>query len=250
MAKTIELPELLGMTKGMRLGRDVSAGYSRGWGLQYGTLKKDIQADPIYAKALGLALGRTIVREERLMNLYLLIRFYLPGLQPGHILEFGSFRGGSALFMASLCKAYLPETMIWGLDSFEGMPKTDKSVDAHNENDFSSCDLEELLQVASRAGLDNLRFVKGYFEDTAPAVLAECGGVRLAHIDCDIYSSCRYAFEVCQPRMVPTGYYAFDDATESSCIGATEVVEDIVIRKADLTSEQIYPHFVFRAPAA
>ena len=46
------------------------------------------------------------------------------------------------------------------------------------------------------------------------------------------------------------GYYVFDDATVSSCIGATEVVEDLVIRRDGLNSEQIYPHFVFRAPGA
>jgi len=47
--------------------------------------------------------------------------------------------------------------------------------------------------------------------------------------------------------MVPGGYIVFDDATTSSCIGATAVVEDDVIRRDGLNSEQIFPHFVFRA---
>ena len=42
------------------------------------------------------------------------------------------------------------------------------------------------------------------------------------------------------------GYVVFDDATVSSCIGATEAVEDLLIRRDGLNSEQIYPHFVFR----
>lgn len=245
---TITLAEPRGVAAGMRLGRDVRAGYTRGWGLQYGDLANQIEKDPVYVKAFSLAYGRSVVRGERLMNLYLLIRFYLSTLKPGHIVEFGSFRGGSALFMATVCKAYLPDTRVYGLDTFAGMPKTDKSVDAHNENDFSGSDLDELLGVVKREGLDNLSFVKGLFDETTPSVLAECGSVRLAHIDCDIYSSCLYSFEECRPCMVPAGYFVFDDATESSCIGATEVVEDIVIRKHGLTSEQISPHFVFRAP--
>ena len=39
----------------------------------------------------------------------------------------------------------------------------------------------------------------------------------------------------------------FDDATAASCLGATEVVEELVIRRDGRHCEQIYPHFVFRA---
>lgn len=248
MSQGFELPDLPGIEKGIRLGRDVHAGYVRGWGLQYGGVAEDVRRDPDFQHAFSLASGRSIVREDRLMNLYLLIRFFLPRLAPGHIVEFGTYRGGSALFMAKLCQVYLPGTRVYGLDTFAGMPPTDKSVDAHSTGDFAGTDIEEIQTAALREGLDNLTLVKGVFEDTTPGVLAQCGAVRLAHIDCDIYSACRYAFETCRPDMVPGGYYVFDDATESSCIGATEVVEDIVIRKAGLTSEQISPHFVFRAP--
>jgi len=48
--------------------------------------------------------------------------------------------------------------------------------------------------------------------------------------------------------MVPGGYIVLDDALFSSCLGATEVVEDLMIRRDGLNSEQIYPHYVFRAP--
>jgi hypothetical protein len=47
--------------------------------------------------------------------------------------------------------------------------------------------------------------------------------------------------------MVAGGYYVFDDATVSSCLGATEMVEDLPIRRDGLSAEQIVPHFVFRA---
>lgn len=48
-------------------------------------------------------------------------------------------------------------------------------------------------------------------------------------------------------RKLPKGYYVFDDAVSSSCIGAAEAVEEVVIREDGLLSEQIYPHRVFRA---
>ena len=97
-------------------------------------------------------------------------------------------------------------------------------------------------------GLSNLEFRKGLFQDTAEEVLGEAGAVLLAHIDCDAYSAVAYAYDVVSGFMVPGGYLVFDDATASTCLGATEAVEERVIRRDGLSSEQIYPQFVFRAP--
>jgi len=49
-----------------------------------------------------------------------------------------------------------------------------------------------------------------------------------------------------QPCMAPGGYVVFDDAHTSGCLGATEAVEELVIRRDGLHCEQIWPHFVFR----
>ena len=78
-------------------------------------------------------------------------------------------------------------------------------------------------------------------------MLRRAGPVALAHIDCDIQPSVEYSYEAVKPHMVDGGYIVFDDATFSSCIGATEVVEDLLVRRDGLNSEQIFPHFVFRA---
>lgn len=43
------------------------------------------------------------------------------------------------------------------------------------------------------------------------------------------------------------GYLVFDDATVSSYICATKVVEEVLFRRDGLNSEQIWPHFVFRS---
>ena len=88
--------------------------------------------------------------------------------------------------------------------------------------------------------------VRGLFQETHDQILESINGIKLAHIDCDIESAVRFAYESVKPIMVKGGYYVFDDATEASCIGATEVVESLVIRRDQLNSEQIWPHFVFR----
>jgi predicted O-methyltransferase YrrM len=228
-------------------GRIVYEGYQRGNGLMFGDLIGQILAEEDYQEAFSLADGRTVVWQPRLMNLYLLIRFFLPRLNGGHIIEFGSFRGGSAFFMAKLAQKYLPGTQVYALDTFGGMPPTDHAIDLHIEGNFSETSYEEVLAAANAAGLDNLKLVKGLFQQTTSDVVATCGTVSLAHIDCDIYDAAVYCFETVKEAMGPGGYIVFDDATEASCIGATQAVEEL-IAKYNLRSEQIAPHFVFRWP--
>jgi hypothetical protein len=241
------LPEFRGVTKGIRRGRNVYEGYQRGWGLQFGNLRKQVLCDPLYKQANAAARGRIIMSEEKRMNIFLLLRFFLGGLPMGDIVEYGSYRGGSAIFMAYLVKRLYPGMKVFSLDTFEGMPATDKDVDAHSAGDFRDVDLDKLQARVAELGLDNLILVKGLFENTNEAVMAQANKIRLAHIDCDIAPAVKFSYEGVCPFMVHGGYFVFDDATVSSCIGATEVVEDLLIRRDGLNSEQIWPHFVFRS---
>lgn len=241
------LPAFNNFPNVIRNGRRVYEGYQRGWGLEFGGLQEKIVHDPDYKAALRYAVGRSVLRADRLMNLFMLIKFYLPALPPGHIIEFGACRGGSAFFMAALAAKFLPGAHIYGLDSFEGMPETDKSIDIHSSGDFADANFDDIQRTKEKLGFKNLHFVKGLFEDTAPTVLAEAGQIALAHIDCDIYDAVKYSYLVSKPYMIPMGYVVFDDATVSSCMGATEAVEDFVIRQDGLFSEQVFPHHVFRA---
>jgi len=241
------LPELNGMIQGIRKGRNVYEGYQRGWGIQFGGLKEKILKDPLYKDAFAIARDRTIMSEENRMNIFLLLRFFIDKLPFGHIVEYGSYRGGSAIFMAYVAKKLYPGMKVFALDSYEGMPSTDKNVDAHNAGDFGDVDFHALQQRVQDLGLDNLILVKGFFESTNDSVMSQAGKISFAHIDCDIQPAVRYSYEGVRPFMVDGGYIVFDDATVSSCISATEVVEDLLIRRDGLNSEQIWPHFVFRA---
>lgn len=241
------LPAFNGIVEGYRNHRNVHDGYQRGWGLQFGGLRDKILLDPLYVEAFSVAQDRTIMSEENRMNIFLLMRFYLDKIPFGHIVEYGSYRGGSAIFMAYVAKNLYPGMKVFALDTFEGMPVTDKHVDAHNSGDFSNVDLDQLLARRDQLELDNLIVVKGLFDATNDGVMAQAQNICLAHIDCDIAPAVRFAYEGVRPYIVDGGYLVFDDATVSSCISATEVVEDLLIRRDGLNSEQIWPHFVFRS---
>jgi hypothetical protein len=227
-------------------GRNIRAGYQRGWGLQFGDLIGEIHQDPLYAKAVKLARNRTVVSEQNRMNIYLILRFGFEGLPPGHIVEFGTYRGGNALFMAAVCKELHPEMKIYAFDTFEGMPVTDPSRDAHRAGDFKDAGYNELVEVIGREKLDNLVLVRGLFEDTAPNALKDIGNVRLNHIDCDIYSAVKYSYDISRDHMVDGGYWVFDDSLYSSCIGAMDAVEETLIQRDRRFAEQVYPHLVYR----
>ncbi|WP_243368746.1 TylF/MycF/NovP-related O-methyltransferase [Fundidesulfovibrio soli] len=230
----------------IRRGRCVQEGYLRGVGLEFKNLREQIAADPDYQEAFQYASGRSILMLDRIMNLFLLIKYFLPRIPVGHIIEYGSYRGGSAFFMAALARKFLPQTHVFALDTFSGMPATDPAIDAHHAGDFANTNADEVRSAATAFGLTNLHVVPGLFQDTATQVLQQAGAISLAHIDCDIYHAVKYSYEASRAYMVNGGYLVFDDATASSCIGATEAVEDFVIRRDGLCSEQIYPHFVFR----
>jgi Macrocin-O-methyltransferase (TylF) len=227
-------------------GRNVQAGYQRGWGLQFSDLTGQLHQDKLYNEALQLSHGRTVVSEANRMNLYLIIRFGLEGLAPGHITEFGTYRGGNALFMARLCQELHPGMNVYAFDTYEGMPETDSTRDAHKKGDFKDAGYEEILRLIDKHKLDNLKLVRGLFEDTAPTALPDIGKIRINHIDCDIYSGVKYSYDASRPHMVEGGYWVFDDSLYSSCIGAMEAVEEVLIQRDGRFAEQVYPHLVYR----
>ena len=240
--------DIEGMNKNPRNGRNPFEGYIRGCGLQFGNVSQLCMEDPDFQTALRLAAGRTVVAPARLMNLFLLFKFFLPKIGLGHIVEFGSYKGGSAIFMAYLARRFLGEVSVYGFDTFAGMPPTDRGIDLHRAGDFQDINLEELRQYVAQLGLTNLHFVQGRFEETVPATLQTVGPLALVHIDCDIYSAVAYCYDVSKGALVQGGYIVLDDPVTASCLGALEAMEAYMIQRDGLHAEQVYPHPVFRYP--
>ena len=231
---------------GVRKGRNVREGYQRAIGLKHGDVAKRVQADPLFIEALALAKGRSLVPLPKLMNIFLLLKLFLPKIPFGDIIEFGSFRAGCAMFMGRICSAINPSIKIYALDTFEGMPESDPSLDTFKRNSFSNVDFAEVQSALHSSGLRNVHLVRGLFQDTAVGTLENSSRIALVHVDCDNYAPVCYAYETVLPHLVPGAYIVFDDATEPGCTGATEAVEALVIRRDGKHSEQIYPHWVFR----
>ena len=143
------------ITPGNRKGRCPQDGYVRGCGLQFGNIAQLCQQDPDFLNAYRLA-KRTDDRDglDNLMNLFMLIAFYLPNIPIGHILEFGSYRGGSALFMAYLAARFLPEVQVYAFDTFQGMPATDAAIDLVKAGDFGDAHVAQIRFSRGGRGID------------------------------------------------------------------------------------------------
>ena len=238
------LPDV-GITDGVTLGRVPKEGYQRGWGLQFSDLADRVKSERLFRHASTAAAIPSLMSHEKRMNIYLILTRFIAKLDQRHIVEFGSFQGGNALFMALVMREIDPDAQIFALDTYAGMPKTDKSIDAHSTGDFRNAALGSFQKQISALDLQNVVPVQGLFEDTFLGMRPDiCFG--LAHIDADIYSSVKFAQSAVWPRMTRGGYVVYDDADVSSCLGATQAVEELIIER-QLHSEQVWPHFVFRA---
>lgn len=228
-------------------GRNVMAGYARVSALQGNAITSFIANDPLYMECRALMQHRQLLTESRLINLFLILKYGLKNLK-GDIIEFGAYRGGSAIFLASAARALGLTATIYALDTFEGMPPSNSTLDFHHENNFQNVSFEELFEYKEKCGLTNLVFVKGRFEETALPLLQKSKKIVLAHIDCDLYESTKYAIDVTLPHLHPNGgYLVFDDALQSTCLGALQAIEGM-IQEYHLRAEQSFPHLVYRYP--
>ena len=126
----------------------------------------------------------------------------------GHIAEFGVYRGKTMRHIAG----HFHDRACWGFDSFEGLPepwftRSDQLGPSHPAGKFDLRTDPDQPRFAA-----NVRLVRGWFADTIPDWLAENpGAMAFMHIDCDIYSSTRTIFDLCNNRIVPGTVIAFDE---------------------------------------
>ena len=242
---TIPLAEAMLTRDAIVAGRNPYEGYQRAVGLEYGELEHVVGAHPLFQEAVAAATGRTVMALHRIINLFLILACFFERLEKRNIVEFGCFRGGSLLFMGVVMKRLYPEARIFGLDTFAGMPLTNATVDLHGQNDFANTSVAEVQSALDALDLHNVTLVPGLVEDTFPRDVPDMK-FGLAHIDLDIYDPIRHVQAALGSRMTPNGYIVYDDATASTCLGASQAVEEFIMERRQ-HSEQIYPHFVFRA---
>ena len=126
-------------------------------------------------------------------------------------LEFGVFQGTTIHLLA---KAHPGD--VFGFDSFLGLPETWRVSKRNPGNRFDRAYTMKgsfsLMGNKPPRHLPNVKFVKGWFNETLPSfLLRHTSPVRFLHVDCDLYSSSSYVLKTIGPRLRNGTVILFDE---------------------------------------
>lgn len=154
---------------------------------------------------------RSLVDEHRLENLArLVIERHALG---GALVECGVARGGALALMRAVAG---PDQVVWGFDSFEGMPP----LTAEDGNDGRPwvgirCGEGRRAVDATFALLDlpthEVHVVEGWFEETLPARVVDVGPIAVLRLDSDWYRATRFCLDMLYDSVVAGGVVVVDD---------------------------------------
>jgi len=138
----------------------------------------------------------------------------------GYFAEVGVYKGGSLKNIALL----FPERIIFGFDSFEGLPKglwTENEI--HKPGEFSDTSFESVNNFLKDT-CNNVTLIKGIFPDSAQQY--EDLDFAFVHIDTDFYLSVKACLEWFWPRLIKGGIIVFDDYLWPNCPGVEQALND------------------------
>ena len=176
--------------------------------------------------------AETMIGTGRLDHLRSCVTEVIERRVPGDLIETGVWRGGAAILMRAVLRAYgEADRKVWVADSFQGLPPPDPerypadAGDTHwRQAHRLAIPLEEVKGNFRRYGLldSQVRFLVGWFRDTLPS--APIGSLAVLRLDGDMYESTIEALAHLYPKLSVGGYVIIDDY--GSVHGCGQAVED------------------------
>lgn len=135
---------------------------------------------------------------------------------PGDFMETGIWRGGASIFMTAFNRVHHMNRTIFAADSFQGLPPPDPRYpvdagDTHHELAVARASFEDVQANFRKYGLplDDVVFLKGWFEDTMPTAPVE--RLAILRLDGDMYSSTIQVLEAMYDKVSTGGFVIVDD---------------------------------------
>ena len=164
---------------------------------------------------------------ENSMN-FLLDMFKLTLLKKvkGDIIEFGAYKGGTTIRLAKCLRELgIKDRIVYGLDTFEGMPERTKedSLPEFFEGSMDNVDIDKLNELIKKENLEEvIALRKGLFKETLLSLKDK--RFCFAFIDCVLYNGTKQALEFLIPRMNRGGIIVIDDYFSKNLIGVKKAV--------------------------
>jgi len=163
--------------------------------------------------------AETMVGMKRLDNLQGCIEVALRDGVPGDLVETGVWRGGAAILMRAVLKAYRDTTRnVWVADSFAGLPRPSATDFPQDEGDrhwmlapYLAVSLDRVRQNFARYGLldEQVRFLPGWFSETLPTAPIEA--IAVLRLDGDMYESTMVGLTSLYHKVSSGGFVIVDD---------------------------------------
>jgi SAM-dependent methyltransferase len=153
---------------------------------------------------------------------------------PGHVVEFGSWRGANLLFLAKLLRIFDPHgaKLVHCFESFEGLstfvPEDGASAATRGKYKGS---YQELLEVIALYDMqDEIIIHKGLVQEQLPAVLAQQTELTfsLCYCDVDLYEPTRIILDEIHPRLAQGGVFILDEWNTETFPGETLAVREFL----------------------
>jgi len=126
----------------------------------------------------------------------------------GSVVEFGTFKGGTAAFLGSAVRRLKTKWPVVSFDTFTGFPPRRSPLDMYDQPNCVFTDVEAVRNYTGRLGV---KLVEGDIVDTAKQL--QDTDIVLTFVDTDNYSSARAALDVVIDRTVVGGAIIFDHFT-------------------------------------
>lgn len=153
---------------------------------------------------------------------------------PGHIAEFGMYKGACFMYIAKLMRLFDPmgSKELFGFDSFEGITtivEEDRvGMDMHG---LYAGSYEELIDLIALHDLqDDTTILKGLIQDTLPPLLEQRPELSFSLVLCDtdLYEPTKLILNSMHPRLSRGGMFVLDEWNHEVWKGETVAVREFL----------------------
>jgi len=197
-------------------------------GIAYESLWPIVNDWPLYAGIFSLA--RELIIGD-------LLRSTLD--VPGHVAEFGSWKGANLLYMAKLLRIFDPhgQKQVHCFEGFEGLTTfAPEDGAAASDRGMYRGSYETLLDVIELYDMeDEIVIHKGLVGDTLPAALEAAPNLSFSfvYLDLDLYEPTKLALDLLHERLSSGGLFVFDEWNYETYPGETLAAREFLARFGD-----------------
>lgn len=181
------------------------------------------------------ASSRSLLDARRLNNLWNLAK-HASLLSNGPIVEFGSYKGGSAYVLQAAIESNHACNPLHLFDTFCGMPAVGPN-DQHHAGDFADTSVQAVQSFVPKAIIHKCDFVEWFMQ-----INYEIGRLSFVHIDVDLEQSTHYALEYAWRYLMHKAWIVVDDYNAEGCEGAKRAVDKF------LANAEVHSCFVLEGP--